>query len=105
MVSFCYDSCVLPPDATPAYSGPIVPSAGFTPQYKELAELDAKYSEKGLVILGKNWDFLLAAMHAVRELRLTIAPNFQGFLAINLAAKKRQPIQRSKNLRRQGEQR
>ena len=30
----------------------VASQCGFTPQYKELAELDSKYKSKGLVILG-----------------------------------------------------
>ena len=30
----------------------VASQCGFTPQYKELAELDNKYRSKGLVILG-----------------------------------------------------
>ena len=30
----------------------VASQCGFTPQYKELAELDSKYRSKGLVILG-----------------------------------------------------
>ena len=30
----------------------VASQCGFTPQYKELAELDNKYKSKGLVILG-----------------------------------------------------